>query len=102
MLPKHWRVGAFYYRAFTAEEKSLLPVKLATLGISIRAENLQPLIFDQWLCRSVFFRFCRIFKYVPKIDIVWLCPKTYPDFSTRQDLYNRWIQLHRQDRTSSR
>ncbi|PYL81235.1 MAG: hypothetical protein DMF21_05940 [Verrucomicrobia bacterium] len=69
---------------------------------NLRAENLQPLIFDQWLCRSVFFRFCRIFKYVPKIDIVWLCPKTYPDFSTRQDLYNRWIQLHRQDRTSSR
>ncbi len=39
MLPKHWRVGAFYYRAFTAEEKSLLPVKLATLGISIRAPH---------------------------------------------------------------
>ena len=32
--------GGFYYRAFTAEEKSLLPVKLATLGISIRALRL--------------------------------------------------------------
>src|SRR5882762_4172957 len=71
--------------------------QFSQLGIVDRRRANRKLRFvppTESLCRSVFFRFCRIFEYVPKIDIVWLCPKTCPDFSARQDLYNRWIQVH--------